>query len=140
MQIQQSRQYIRVDDRGNIIRAYSTAFAAPVSGDILISDPTAQGHVCLCGEVNPQLVDASGIYLYRWTGTEVVRKSDAEMRAEADAVPKPPPVPSPAEQIAALQAQVAAQAERIAAQDAQQLAIMVGLAETYELMLGGADT
>lgn len=43
------------------------------------------------GEENPAIYDDDGIPLYKWDGSQVVPRTEAEMEADRAAIPEPPP-------------------------------------------------
>lgn len=51
------------------------------------------------GEENPPIYDMDGIPLYKWDGSKVVPRTEAEIEADRAAIPAPPP--SPLEQLRA---------------------------------------
>lgn len=45
------------------------------------------------GEENPPIFDMDGIPLYKWDGSQVVRRTKEEIAADKAAIPVPPPTP-----------------------------------------------
>lgn len=56
------------------------------------------------GEENPPLRTMDGTLLYKWDGENVLTRTEAEIQADRDAIPAPPP--SPAERLDALEAAI----------------------------------
>ena len=82
-----NNHYIRTDASGNIIEGWSDGphnTRTPTESDILINDKGGyQFRLFPDGEENPALFDfAYTIPLYRWTGSEVVRRAEDELEAE----------------------------------------------------------
>lgn len=79
--------YIRTDASGNIIDGWSDgphSSRMPTEDDILITDKGGyQFRLTPDGEENPTLFELPGmIPLYKWTGSEVVRRSEDELEAD----------------------------------------------------------
>ena len=82
-----NNHYIRTDASGNIIEGWSDGphnRRTPTEDDILLNDKGGyQFRLFPGGEENPALYDfESMIPLYRWTGSEVVRRTGAELEAD----------------------------------------------------------
>lgn len=86
-----NHHYICTDASGNVIVGWSDGphnLRTPTEDDILINDKGGyQFRLFPDGEENPQLYDRMDmIPLYRWTGSEVLRRTDAEIEADRAAV------------------------------------------------------
>lgn len=82
-----NKYYVRVNASGGIVDGYSDLFRKPAEGDICINEQ-GRGHFRLFpdGEENPLLLDGMSMTpLYKWTGEEVVRRSEEEIEADREA-------------------------------------------------------
>lgn len=96
-----NKHYIHIDQTSNITKGFSDAFEQPQLGDICIAEEAGR-HFELLGEVNPPLMDANGVYLYRYTGGEVTAKTPEEIEEEAASkVIETPAVPTLEERVKA---------------------------------------
>lgn len=103
--------YIKTDETGRIIDGWSNGPCPDkdTTEAICINEQGGyQFRLLPGGEENPPLRDDRGIPLYKWDGTQVVVRSQAEI--DADYV-EPEPVPSTEEEIRILKGQLAAQQE-----------------------------
>jgi len=103
--------YIKTDETGRIIDGWSNGPCPDkeTSGAICINEQGGyQFRLLPGGEENPPLRDDRGIPLYKWDGTQVVVRSQAEI--DADYV-EPEPVTPLEEQVRVLKGQLAAQQE-----------------------------
>ena len=100
-----NRHYIKVDDKGRITDAWS---GGPLrdkdtAGAICINERGGyQLRLVIDGEEteeNPPLRTMQGVPLYKWTGSEVQRRTPEEIAADIAAIPPAPP--SPMEQLRA---------------------------------------
>ena len=82
-----NKHYVTTNERSEIIGGFSDAFRQPSDGDICINEQGGyQFRLILDGEAteeNPSLFDGmSNIPLYKWTGSEVVRRTEEELDAD----------------------------------------------------------
>lgn len=82
-----NKHYIRIDARNRIIHGFSDAFEQPRDGDICVDEQGGR-HFELFSEINPPLLSELGISLYAWKGNKAVKRSDAEIQADIDVLPK----------------------------------------------------
>lgn len=94
-----NKHYIRLDADSNIIKGFSNAFEQPQDGDICINEQGGR-HFELFGQINPQLRNEQGVYLYRYIDGELIVKTTEEIDAEMP-MPKQP-VPTLEQQVQAL--------------------------------------
>ena len=96
------RHYIVVDDDALVIDTLSDGIR-PVPADAIMVCDKGGYQFAMPGthEVNPCLYTLDGISLYKWDGTQVLPRTEAEIQADREALPPPPPTTS--EQIAALE-------------------------------------
>lgn len=87
-----NKHYIRIDEKGRIIKGFSDAFEQPQEGDTVINEQGGR-HFRLPVEnrVNPPLKTDEGIPLYKYEDKEVKERSEEEIQADIDALPPPPP-------------------------------------------------
>jgi hypothetical protein len=86
------KHYIRIDDRHCIVDGFSDAFRQPQAGDICINKHGGR-HFRLFdhGIDNPLLFDMEHfVLLYKWDGTTVVPRTQAEIDADIAALTAPP--------------------------------------------------
>ena len=79
------KYYIRTRDDSSIIYSFSNAFEQPQYGDILINDrgEGTQFRLFPGGEENPLLFhDQHMIPLYKWDGSQVLKRSEADINAD----------------------------------------------------------
>ena len=84
-----NRHYIRIDSSSRIIEGFSDAFEQPKPTDILINNQGGRQFELL-GQANPSLLNEDGTPQYKWSGTEVQRRTDAEIEADRQAIPPAP--------------------------------------------------
>jgi len=104
------KHYIRTDAKNRIIHGFSSAFESPQDGDILINENGGR-HFELGGVANPPLRDNHGFLLYFWDGEKILRRTDAELAADRQAIEA-----SPAAQIARLDREITAGLPQVVAQ------------------------
>ena len=85
-----NKHYITVNERGEIINGFSDAFRQPTDTDICINEQGGyQFRLIIDGkptEENPPLFDFPFmIPLYKWTGTDVVKRTDEELAVDREA-------------------------------------------------------
>lgn len=97
--------YIRTDDRNRIVDGFSDGphYGHTTEGYVCINDKGGyQFRLILDGvptEENPPLFDWNGIPLYEYLDGAIKHRSEADIEADAAAIPPPPP--SPLEQLRA---------------------------------------
>jgi hypothetical protein len=96
-----SKHYIRTDSNNRVVYGFSDDFEQPQSTDICICEDGGR-QFCLLGQINPSLVNLEGIYLYKYENNQVELRTDAELKADATALP--PQAPTIEDRIAALEA------------------------------------
>lgn len=97
MEITYNKHYVTTDPEGRILSGWSDGphHGRDTSGAVLLTDQGGyQFRLHPGGEENPALYTQDGIPLYRWDGEQVVRRSEAEIQADRDALP----IPAPSEQ------------------------------------------
>ena len=78
-----NHHYIRVREDMAITHGFSDAFMEPQDSDILLNDKGGyQFRLFADGEENPNLYSMDNIPLYRWTGSEVVVRTEEEIAAD----------------------------------------------------------
>lgn len=84
MEMSYNKHYIRTRADGGIVDGFSDAFRKPSDGDICINEQGGyQFRLYPDGEENPMLFEGFGsVPLYKWTGSEVVRRSEDELDAD----------------------------------------------------------
>lgn len=87
-----NKHYIRIDDQSYIIDWWSDGprHNEDITDAICIND-IGDYQFVFDGESNPYPVSVNGIPLYKWNKSqkEIVKRSDAEIQADIDALPKP---------------------------------------------------
>ena len=84
-----NRHYIRLDKYNNIVVGFSDAFQKPQPVDICINEKGGyQFRLYPGGEENPQIQNEYDIYLYKYIDGVIIAKSESEIQAEIDALPK----------------------------------------------------
>lgn len=83
-----NKHYIRIDAYSRIVYGFSDAFEQPADSDICINEQGGR-HFELFGEINPPLYSEFCVPLYKWSKSKVVKRSDTEIQADIDALPKP---------------------------------------------------
>jgi len=94
MDIHYNKHYITVDAQDRITFAWSDGPHPDrdTAGAICINDQGSyQFRLTPDGEENPALYDMDGIPLYKWDGTQAVRRTEEEIEADRAAIPDPPP-------------------------------------------------
>lgn len=92
-----NRHYITIDDRNRITDAWSDGplYDKPTDGAICINERGGyQLRLIIDGvetEENPALWTMEGVPLYKWTGSEVARRTPEEIEADIAAIPPAPP-------------------------------------------------
>lgn len=97
-----NRHYIKINENGIIIDAWSDGPCShiDVSNAICINEKGSyQFRLYPDGKENPDLYTMDGIPLYKWDGSKVIKRTDAEIEAECASIPPEPP--SPIEQLQA---------------------------------------
>lgn len=91
-----NKHYITIDDQSRIVSGFSDAFRQPTDTDICINDKGGyQFRLFPGGEENPALYDWDDMLpLYRWDGSQVVRRTQEELEADRAAIPVPEAVPT----------------------------------------------
>ena len=133
-----SKHYITIDEQNRIVNGFSDAFRHPTDTDICINEQGSyQFRLYPGGEENPTLLDWDGmIPLYKYEDGQVVKRTEEEIEADRETLPKPEYTPTQEERIAALEEQLAESDEAAIAlyeAQAQQEAIN---AEQDEAILG----
>ena len=118
-----NKHYIRLDGAGRVIDGWS---------DGPLPDRDTDGAICICeqggyqfrlepdGAENPALYNWDGIPLYKWDGQAVQPRTEAEIAADREERPAPPP----------------SEIERLRQEMTD---LQMAVCETYELLLGGND-
>lgn len=94
-----NKHYITVDDRNRIIDAWSDGPHSEKStnGAICINKRGSYQLRLIVGgvetEENPMMCTMESIPLYKWSGSEVVRRTAEEIAADIAAIPPAPPIP-----------------------------------------------
>lgn len=89
-----NKHYILTDDSGRITDGWSDGPHPDrdTAGAICINDQGGyQFRLFPDGEENPALYDMDGIPLYKWDGSQVIRRTAEEIEADRAAIPEPPP-------------------------------------------------
>ena len=73
--------YVRLDNN-NIINAFSDVFESPIAGDVLVAENTNKRHFNLNLIVENLYFSQ---YRYKWSGTEIIEKTQLELNAEITA-------------------------------------------------------
>ncbi|MBR2132589.1 MAG: hypothetical protein IJ955_08705 [Oscillospiraceae bacterium] len=99
-----NRHYITVDEAGRITGGFSDAFRQPSETDICINEQGGyQFRLFPDGAENPMLLERRHrIPLYRWDGSQVVRRTAEEIDADIAAIPVPESIPTEADDTAAM--------------------------------------
>lgn len=98
--------YVLTDENSNIIGVNSSVFLADTTGWTQIDEGTGDRYHHAQGNYfDKPLVTNEGIYRYKLIGGRAVEKTEAEIAAEIEALPPPPP--SDSEVLAALIATLA---------------------------------
>lgn len=101
--------YVSIDAQNRVINGFSDAFEAPREDSICISDQGGyQFRLFVDGEENPSLTDSVGAHLWYWENGSVRAATEAELEAERAeiAANAPPPMPSDAQRLATLEAEL----------------------------------
>lgn len=98
-----NKHYITIDDQSRIISGFSDAFRQPTDTDICINEQGGyQFRLFPGGEENPPLFDWDNMLpLYRWDGSQVVKRTKEELEADRAALPVPEDKPTELEQLRA---------------------------------------
>jgi len=93
----ETKHFIRTNENNHIIHRYSTEHEETQAGDIEINVGMHPGRdVCFFvnGEwrTNPPVTNGDGVYLYNWSGTEILERTPQEIEADT---PEPPELPDP---------------------------------------------
>lgn len=75
-----NKHYIEVEENNNITKGFSDVFQLPNENSILINLGRRQFE--LLGEINPNLQNRQGIYLYKYIHNEVIKKTQEEIDLE----------------------------------------------------------
>lgn len=97
-----NHHYIGTDAQGRITSGWSDGPHPDrdTTGAICINEQGGyQFRLYPGGEENPALYTMDGIPLYHWDGEQAVPRTEAEINADREAIPAPPP--SPQEQLRA---------------------------------------
>ena len=87
--------YIHTNDKSHIIQGWSNGPQPNLPTYEAITLTTEGGYqfrLVPGGEENPQLFTDDGIPLYRWDGKQAIKRSEAEIQSDRDALPKPEPI------------------------------------------------
>lgn len=76
-----SQHYVITDDAGRILRGFSDDFEQPTAEAICICEDGGR-HFELNGTINPQLQDANGVPLYKYSDGSVVARTLEEVTAD----------------------------------------------------------
>ena len=85
--------YIIVE-KGIVTEGWSSGPNPEKKSDIAITltrEGTYQFRLAADGDQNPPLFTRDGIPLYRWDGSQVIPRTEAEIQADREALPPPPP-------------------------------------------------
>lgn len=96
-----ANHYISIDSKNRIIDGFTDSFKWPGPGDILIRENAGDVFELFGGDPGrPLSFETHGVevWIYKWTGSEVAQRTQAEINAD---LPPLPYVPSVEEQIAA---------------------------------------
>ena len=107
MEMDFNRHFIRVDERGRIIYAFSDAFTQPLETDILINDKGGR-HLRLILDGVPThenpvelIFDERNVPLLKWDAKnrKIARRTEKEIQADMEAIPAHEPLsPIPVEE------------------------------------------
>lgn len=89
-----NKHYVTVGQDGAITDAWSDGPnpGKDTAGAICINEKGGyQFRFSPDGEENPPLYDMNGIPLYKWDGSQVVKRTEEEIEEERAAIPDPPP-------------------------------------------------
>lgn len=123
-----SRVYIVIDDENRIIQIegeYSLSNIADLSTAILVEEgaPCDRLNHAQNNYLDKPLRTDDGILRYKWTGTEIAERTDAEMDVDRAEIPPSPPQPT--------------DTERLEAQVAENTADIETLNDAVNILLGG---
>ena len=89
-----NKHYISVDEKYRIIRAWSDGpHPEKDTANAICIDKKGgyQFRLYPGGEENPNIYTMDGIPLYKWDGSQVISRTEAEIEADRAAIPAPPP-------------------------------------------------
>ena len=89
-----NKHYITVHSDGAIIDAWSDGPnpEKDISNAVCINEHGGyQFRLYPGGEENPPIYTMEGIPLYKWDGSQVISRTEAEIEADRAAIPAPPP-------------------------------------------------
>ena len=154
-----NKHYVKLRDDNAIIGYFSDAFQQPDADSVLIPGIGYQFRLwpleiesdLVKNPENPNIWTPEGIPMYKWDGSKVVKRSDAEIQADITKIPPPMPIPPSDTELMLMEA-LAGQYEDGLAKDAridalgndvstlknQNLDIMMAVTDIYEMTLGGA--
>lgn len=99
-----SRHYIRTDERGRILDAWSDGpFPERDAEDAICIEENGGYQFCLFpgGEENPQMFTEDDVPLYAWDGVQVVERLQEEIESDRAALPEITPPPTEQERLRA---------------------------------------
>ncbi len=100
--------YVKVNENNCVTDVNSSVFLDSVSDWLEIDEGLGDKYSHAQGNYfDTSLMNEQGIYIYKWTGTEVVKRTDEEIQADIDALPTQKP-----SETEMLKAQLNAQIER----------------------------
>lgn len=87
-----NKHYITIDCNNKIIDGFSNAFKNPLNTDICINNEGRyQFRLSIDGLENPPLFNEYNIPIYKWSGKEVVKRTDEEIQLDIKSFPRPEP-------------------------------------------------
>lgn len=96
--------FIELDEQSRIIKGWSDAFAPATENSIVINSKGGyQFRLWPDGEENPNLFTMEGIPLYKWNGEQVIARTEEEIEAERESIPKLPAMPTYEERLSAME-------------------------------------
>lgn len=126
MEEMKSKVYIQTDTEGRILRC-DGGYTSPtdLTGWIEIDEGTGDKYnLCQSHYFDGGLYTMDGIPRYRWDGSKAILRTYAELEADREALPKPPPSTTVEDRLTALEAEAEqAKADR----------------EALNILLGGAE-
>lgn len=95
-EIYKNKYYIKLDSSNRIVDAWSDGphSGRSTDGYVCFGEGGYQLRLKINGvetEENPPLFTMDGVPLYRWDGSNVIKRTDAEISADRESIPEPAP-------------------------------------------------
>ncbi len=97
MGVKSFKHYIKIDAKSRIISGWSIGASPYLGEDGICVNADGAYQFEISGVANPPLYTTDGIPIYRWDGSQVVKRTDTEI--EADRANISPPTPSETEKL-----------------------------------------